>query len=78
MLSQEDRKEIAHLMQVIVDADVTPKFNLLADELQIQRKLLESLGNTEQHREQVETEIAVLKAAYRQLSREVAELKRAN
>ena len=30
-LTQEGREEIAHIMRVIVESDIAPKFNLLAD-----------------------------------------------
>lgn len=78
MLTQEERKEIAQLMKVIVDADVSPKLDLILEELQTLREIKASNESLEQHREDVDTEIAVLKAAYRNLSREVAELKEAN
>ena len=78
MLSQEDRQEIAGLMKVIVESDITPKLNLILDGLQTLMETKVSKDEAERRNEQVDTEIAVLKAAYRQLSREVAELKQAN
>lgn len=41
MLDEKDLKEIAHLMNVIIENDVTPKFNLLAEG---QQTILETLA----------------------------------
>ncbi len=75
MLTKEDRLEIAHLMQVIVDADVTPKLNLILDELSILREIKVSREELEDQTETLDVRTFALEAAVRQLARDVAELK---
>lgn len=41
MLDAQDRKDIAELMHVIVESEITPKFNLLVEG---QQTLLETLA----------------------------------
>lgn len=78
MLEEKDYKEIAHLMQTIVDADVKPRFDLLADG---QQAILERLKGVEERLEDVDvmdTRITALEAMVKKLNREVAALKKAN
>lgn len=77
MLEKNDLQEIAHLMQTIVDADVSPKFNLLAEG---QQAILDRLDRMESRLEDIDvmdSRITALEAMVRKLNREVTELKKA-
>ena len=77
MLEKNDLQEIAHLMQTIVDADVSPKFNLLAEG---QQAILDRLDRMESRLEDIDvmdSRITALEAMVRKLNREVTELKNA-
>lgn len=78
MLDEKDYKEIAHLIQTIIDADVKPKFDLLAEG---QQSIIERLDRMEEHLEDMDvmdTRITALEAMVKKLNREVAALKKAN
>lgn len=70
---EEILTEATHRMQVLLDAEVKPQFNLLADELSIIREKM----IPESRIEAIEDDVSVLKAAVRQINREVRELKKA-
>lgn len=77
MLDEKDLKEIAHLMRVIVESEVAPKFNLLADG---QQSIIERLDRMDERLEDMDvmdTRITALEAMVKKLNREVATLKRA-
>ena len=77
MLEKNDLQEIAHLMQTIVDADVSPKFNLLAEG---QQAILDRLDRMESRLEDIDvmdSRITALEAMVRKLNREVTALKKA-
>ena len=76
MLDQNDYKEIAHIMKTIVDAEVTPKFNLLAEEIQGLHEKLDRMASPEDL-ELLERRVDTLELAVRKHSREIAELKKA-
>lgn len=77
MLDEKDYKEIAHIMQTIVDADVTPKFNLLADEIQTVNEKLDRITPGEDI-ETLEIRVDALERVVKSIKREIAALKQAN
>lgn len=77
MLDEKDLKEIAHLMQTIVDADVTPKFNLLAENQQAILDRLDRMEDRLVDMDVMDSRITALEAMVKKLNREVAALKKA-
>lgn len=73
MLDEKDLKDIAHLMNVIIENDVTPKFDLLAEG---QQTILETLAPKSKV-EVLEEEVAFLRSVIASHSREIQELKKA-
>lgn len=73
MLDAQDRKDIAELMRVIVESEITPKLNLLADG---QKTLLETLA-PKSRVEELEEEVDFLKSIIKLHSEQIAELKKA-
>lgn len=67
------REDVAHIMNVIVENSVTPKFNLLADG---QQNIIDTL-TPKSEVEALKDEIDLLKMVIRTLSADVAELKKA-
>ena len=79
-----DEKEIAYLqemeehtsgiMAVLIESDVTPKFNLLADGIKdMQEKLV-----PRSRMDDLEDEVKFLKLMCRQMAEDIAKLKKAN
>lgn len=68
------REEVAHIMNVMIENTVTPKFNLLADELALIREKLTPAEETARTNDRLD----VLEGVVKQHSREIASLKRAN
>ena len=77
MLDEKDLKEIGHLMQTIVDADVTPKFNLLAENQQAILDRLDRMEDRLVDMDVMDSRITALEAMVKKLNREVAALKKA-
>lgn len=73
MLDAQDRKDIAELMRVIVESEITPKLNLLAEG---QQTLLETLA-PKSRVEELEEEVDFLKSIVKLHSQQIAELKKA-
>ena len=77
MLDEKDLQAIDSLIAsslgAVVEADILPKFNLLADG---QKTLLEALA-PKSRVEALEEEVDFLKAVVRSMSREIEELKQA-
>ena len=77
MLDEKDLQAIDSLIAsrlgAVVEADILPKFNLLADG---QKTLLEALA-PKSRVEALEEEVDLLKAVLRSMSREIEELKQA-
>ena len=77
MLDEKDLQAIDSLIAsrlgAVVEADILPKFNLLADG---QKTLLEALA-PKSRIEALEEEVDLLKAVVRSMSREIEELKQA-
>ena len=77
MLDEKDLQAIdaliARRLGVVVESEIMPQFNLLAEG---QQTLLQSLAPRSRV-EQLEEEVGILKTAIRTLSQDVAELKRA-
>ena len=73
MLDAQDRKYIAELMHVIVESEITPKFNLLVEG---QQTLLETLV-PKSRVEELEEEVDFLKSIIKLHSEQIAELKKA-
>lgn len=78
MLDEKDYKEIAHLMQTIIGADVKPKFDLLAEGQQSIMERLDRMGERLEDMDVMDTRITALEAMVKKLNREVAALKKAN
>ena len=71
---QEMEERITHSMAVLIESDVTPKFNLLADGIKdIQEKLV-----PRSRVDNLENEVKFLKLMYRQMAERVAPLEKAN
>ena len=73
MLDAQDLKDIAELMHVIVESEITPKFNLLVEG---QQTLLETLA-PKSRVEELEEEVDFLKSIIKLHSEQIAELKKA-
>ena len=73
MLDAQDRKDIAELMRVIVESEITPKLSLLAEG---QQTLLETLA-PKSRVEELEEEVDFLKSIVKLHSQQIAELKKA-
>lgn len=73
MLDQKDYEEIAHLMQVIVESDITPKLIALAEG---HRTMMETLA-PKNRVEELEEEIKFLKSVLQLHSEEITKLKKA-
>lgn len=65
--------EATHRMKILIDAEVTPKFNLLAENQQIMMEKLERLDDLDV----MDTRITALEAMVKKLNREMEKLKRA-
>ena len=61
MLNAQDRKDIAELMHVIIESEITPKLNLLVEG---QQTLLETLA-PKSRVEELEDEVSFLKSVIR-------------
>lgn len=70
----QQKQEIVHEMKVLLDAEFTPKFNLLAEN---QDEILRQMP-TDEDEELLDTRIAALEAVVRKHGRDIAALKRAN
>lgn len=78
MLDEKDLQEIDHLIahriNIMIESDFTPKFNLLAEGIQdIQEKLL-----PRSRMDDLEDEMKFLKAMLRQMAERISELEKAN
>ena len=76
MLEEKDYQEIAKLMKTIVDAEITPKFNLLAEEIQNLHEKIDRLADPEEFA-LLESRVDTLELLAKKHSREIAELKKA-
>ena len=71
---QEMEERITHSMAVLIESDVTPKFNLLADGIKdIEEKLV-----PRSRMDDLEDEVKFLKLMCRQMAEDIAKLKKAN
>ena len=72
---QEMEERITRSMAVLIESDVTPKFNLLADDgiKDIQEKLV-----PRSRMDDLEDEVKFLKLMCRQMAEDIAKLKKAN
>ena len=73
-MKSEITEEVNHRMTVLLDAEVTPKFNLLAEGISIIQEKMFPVSRIED----LENKVEVLELAVRHLSRELADLKQAN
>ena len=71
-LLQQQKQEILQEVKVLLEADITPKFNLLADSIQI---IDEKLSPAEAM-DDMEDRLDVLEATVRLHSKEIAKLKK--
>ena len=70
---QEILDETTQRMKILLDTEVTPKFNLLAEN---QKIMLDKLA-PKSELEELRSEVSVLKLAIRSINQEIAELKKA-
>jgi hypothetical protein len=70
---QEILDESTQRMKILLDTEVTPKFNLLAEN---QKIMLDKLP-PKSELEELRSEVSVLKLAIRTINQEIAELKKA-
>ena len=76
MLDEKDMKAIADLMKIVVENEVTPKFNMLAEMLSDLKGEVDQIRKDDDHNkitDKLEVHDAVLKLH----SEEIAELKKA-
>lgn len=78
MLDEKDLQAIdqliAHRMNILIESDVTPKFNLLAEGIQdIQEKLV-----SRSRVDELEEEVKFLKIMVRQMAERISTLEKAN
>ena len=78
MLDDKDYKEIAHIMQTIIDADVSPKLKLLAEGHEAIVERLDRMEERLEDMDVMDSRITALEAVVRKLNREITSLKRAN
>lgn len=74
--AQEGR--IMHNMKVLLDTEVTTKFNLIAEDLQILHEKVDAIHEIKVDQAGMSNRIVALETAVRKLNREVQELKKAN
>lgn len=73
MLDEKDLQAIASLMKVLIESDVMPKFNLLADGIKaINEKMIPA-----EAMDDLEDRLDALEATVRVHSKEIAKLKKA-
>lgn len=70
---QEILDETTQRMKILLDTEITPKFNLLAENQSIMMEKLERLDDIEV----MDTRITALEAMVKKLNRDVEKLKRA-
>lgn len=70
---QEILDESTQRMKILLDTEITPKFNLLAEN---QKIMLDKLA-PKSELEELRNEVSVLKLAIRSINQEIAELKKA-
>ena len=73
-LIDASEKRMTHQMKVLLDAEVTPKFNLLADG---QAGIVERLDRLEEQVADIQSTLAVNQAVIRQHSKDIRDLKKA-
>ena len=74
MLDEKDYKEIAHLMSVLIENEVKPRFDLLAEG---QKNILETLA-PKSRVEELEDEVKFLKSMIHRINEDVQKLQKAN
>ena len=73
MLEKKDYEEIAHLMKVIVESDLSPKLELLFEKLDgLEGRMVEP-----SEMDELRDKLDVLESVVRTYSRDIAELKKA-
>lgn len=70
---ESQKEEIIHEVKVLLDTEVTTRFNLLAEEISIIREKLTALDNVEQ----MQDDIFALQAVVKAHTREINKLKKA-
>ena len=70
--------EAAHRMRVLLDAEVTPKFDLLAEGQEAILDRLDRMKDRLEDMDVMDSRITALEAMVKKLNREVAALKKAN
>ena len=73
----QQKAEIMHEVGALMEVEVIPKFNLLADGIQLIREQMVTKEDLEKRQEDIQTQLDVLKAAVRRNSVEIEKLKKA-
>ena len=73
----QQKVEIMHEVGALIEADVIPKFNLLADGQKLIREQMVTKEDLEEKWEDIQTQLDVLKAVVRRNSLEIEKLKKA-
>lgn len=73
MLEEKDYKEIANIMHIVIENEVKPRFNLLAEAIESLNEKLPPKTEIEELRE----EVAFLRNVVRLHAKEINELKKA-
>lgn len=76
MLDEKDLQEIAHLMTVLIENEVTPKFTALAEGQQTLLTKMEELA-PKSRVEELEEQVSMMQLAIRSIAHELEELKKA-
>lgn len=73
----QQKAEIMHEVGALIEVEVIPKFNLLADGIQLIREQMVTKEDLEERQEDIQTQLDVLKAVVRRNSVEIEKLKKA-
>lgn len=73
-LMEQQKREIIHEVNVLIENEVTPKFNLLAEG---QQTILDTLA-PKSRVDELEDEVKFLKSIVRQMNEDIQKLKKAN
>lgn len=76
MLEEKDLQEIAHLMTVLIENEVTPKFDLLSEGQQALLAKMDEL-TPKSRVEELEEKVSMMQLVIRSMARDLEELKKA-
>lgn len=76
-LLQEQKQDLIQCMNVIIESEVTPKFNLLADEIAIIKSTMATKEQLKELEARMDDRFDVLEAAVKYHGNEITRLKKA-